>query len=164
MDLKIFRREHRIPRRRLGDCGGEGVLLGLEPRLCLPGIGEWFGSDAGGERGQVDRFVIWMQQERAVNGGVQVVVDQPADGGPALALTVMGAGLLGGVGAEQLVDGVPAGEVLAQYVGAAEFAEHLAARGLVQAGHAGSRVRGDVCAWMQASSRNICAAPALNCW
>jgi hypothetical protein len=33
-----------------------------------------------------------MQQESALNDGVQAVVEQPADSGPALRPTVMGAG------------------------------------------------------------------------
>ena len=85
-----------------------------------------------------------------MNGGMQVVVEQSADSGRALGLTVMGAGLVGGVGAEQFVDDVPAGEVLGQDVSTGEFAEQAAGRGLVQAGHTGGRVRGDLCAWVQA--------------
>jgi hypothetical protein len=58
------------------------------------------------------------------------------------------------------VDGVPARDVLAEHVGTAELAEHTAARGHVQAGHAGSRVRGDVCAQVQAQQPEHARCPS----
>ena len=51
-----------------------------------------------------------------MGGRVQVVVEHPADGGVALRFAAGVAGLLGGVGAQQVVQGVPAGETLGDQV------------------------------------------------
>jgi hypothetical protein len=47
-----------------------------------------------------------------MGSGVQVVVEHPASGSAPVGVAVGVAGLLGGVGAQQVVEGVPAGEVL----------------------------------------------------
>jgi hypothetical protein len=51
---------------------------------------------------------------------VQVVVEQPADGGPALGLGVVRVGQLGGVAAQQIMVGVPAGPGFGQQVHAGQ--------------------------------------------
>jgi len=59
---------------------------------------------SGFRRGSSSRVAVW---------AVQVVVQRPVGRGAALLVGVDGVGLVGGVGAEQVVEGVPAGGVLA---------------------------------------------------
>ena len=47
-----------------------------------------------------------------MNDGMQVVVEQSADSSRPLGMAVLGAGLVGGVGTQQLVAGISAGDVL----------------------------------------------------
>jgi hypothetical protein len=63
---------------------------------------------------------------------------------------VVGVRLVGGVGAEKVVEGEPARGVLGDEVGTVEFGQHLAGVGERDGGQAGSRGRGDVGPGMQA--------------
>jgi hypothetical protein len=59
-------------------------------------------------------------------------------------------GLVGGVGTEQVVKGVPAGDALSQHLGAAELTEHATARGFIHPGQAGSGARSEIVDGVQA--------------
>ena len=58
--------------------------------------------------------------------GTQVVVERPADRRPPGGVAVEGAGLLGGVGAQQVMEGVTAGGVLGDQVRAGQFGQQVA--------------------------------------
>jgi hypothetical protein len=109
-----------------GEGGEQDLVLGLEPGQCLPVVGVPLGSGARPGRGQGDRLMRRVQHEGARTGGVQVMVKGPASGGFALGITVGVAGLGGGVGTQQVVEGIPARGVLADQVGPGELAEHAA--------------------------------------
>jgi hypothetical protein len=53
------------------------------------------------------------------------VVQRPADGGVTLVVGVDGMGLFDGIGAEQVVEGVPAGGVFDEQVRSGEFGQQL---------------------------------------
>ena len=94
---------------------------------------------------------------------MQVVVEDPADGGVAVGLGVEVAGLVGGVGAEQVVEGVPAGCVLGDQAVAGELAQQAAGSRLVAAARlaaARTLMSGPGC---RPSSRNRRAASGLSC-
>ena len=59
-------------------------------------------------------------------------------------------GLLGGVGTQQVVEGVPAGDVLGDQVGAGQFAQQVAGVGLSYGGEAGGGGDADVGAGVDA--------------
>ena len=109
-------------------------MLGLEPGQCLPVIGGLLGDGAGARRGQSDQVAYWAQQQGGWACGVQVVVEDPADSGLALggAVGVVGPG--GGVGAEQVVEGIPAGDVLRDQVRAGQLAQQAAGGRLLYSG------------------------------
>ena len=113
-----------------GDGGEQDLVLGLEPGQGLPVIGGLLGSGAGPGRGEGDRLLGWVQQEGGAGGGVQVVVEHPADGLAPVGVAVGVVGLLGGVGAQQVVEGVPAGDVLGDQVRAGQLAQQAAGVGL----------------------------------
>jgi len=96
----------------------------------LPVIGGLPGGGAGPGRCQDDRLLGWVQQAGGTGGGVQVVVEHPADRGIAVGLANDVVGLLGCVGAQQVVEGVPAGEVLGDQVRAGQLAQQAAGVGL----------------------------------
>ena len=64
--------------------------------------------DPGLGRAQRERVEVRLHQHRGLAGGVQVVVEDAAHGRVAGVLAVVRQGLLGGVGTEQVVEGVPA--------------------------------------------------------
>jgi len=103
----------------------------------VPVVGGLPGSGAGPGRGEGDRLLGWGQQVAGGGGGVQVVVEDPADGGVAAGLAAGVVGLLGGVGAQQVVEGVPAGDVLGDQVGAGQLAQQGAGLVLGAAGETG---------------------------
>lgn len=82
--------------------------------------------------------------------GVQVVIQQPVQGGPAPGVIVAGAGLLVRVGAQQVVADEPAVCVFGQQVGAGELGYRAAGLVVGQASQAGSGRDADVGAWVQA--------------
>lgn len=95
----------------------------------------------------------WLECGIEVNGGlagrVQVVVKGPVDGGIALGSAVLGSGLVGGIGAQQVVEGIPAGNMLDDQAAAGEFVQHAAGLGPIQPGQASGGGNGDVRARMQ---------------
>jgi hypothetical protein len=70
-------------------------------------------------------------------GGVQVVVEDAPGGSAAFLVGVGGVGELGGVGAEQVVQGVPAGGVLVDQVGGDQPVEQQFRRLLGEGGEGG---------------------------
>ena len=79
-------------------------------------------------------------------------------------LAVRRLGLLGGVGAQQVVEGVAAGRGLGEQVAAGEIAQQRPGLRQGHAGQAGRGRGGDVGAGVEASSRNIRAAGASRFW
>ena len=73
-----------------------------------------------------DRLAAGEKQSDCGVGGVQVVVKHPARGSAAFGLGIHRGGLLGGVGAQQIVEGEPARRVLGQQVNTGEFGQCLA--------------------------------------
>jgi hypothetical protein len=95
-----------------GNSGEQDLVLGLEPGQRLPVVGGRLGDGAGAGRGESDEVTYRMQQQGGLACGVQVVVEDPADSCLALGLAVGVAGLGVGVGAEQVVEGIPARDML----------------------------------------------------
>jgi hypothetical protein len=83
-------------------------------------------------------------------GGVQVVVEDPADRGGALTLVITDAGLFSGARAQQVVEGVSPRNVFGDQMVAGELAQEAAGRRLIGGGQAGGRRRGDIGSWVQA--------------
>ena len=81
---------------------------------------------------------------------MQVVIQNPASGRVAGLLVLGPAGLLGGVGTEQVVAAIAAGRVLSEQVGPGELAEGLPGLGGCHPGQAGGGQRADVGPGMQA--------------
>src|SRR5262249_11421087 len=98
--------------------GGQqhGTLRG-EPGHGLPMVGEVFGGDPrlGGIEGE--RVLGRGQQPVGGVGGVQVVVKEAVGGAAALLVGIGGVGQVGGVGTQQVMEGVPAGGVLGEQAG-----------------------------------------------
>jgi hypothetical protein len=115
----------------------QDLPLGLEPGQRLRVIGGLPGSGAGAGRGKDHRLLGWLQQEGGAGGGVQVVVEHSSDGGIALGLVGCLVGLLGGVGAQQVMEGVPARNVLGDQVRAGQLAQQAADIGPGSSGEAG---------------------------
>ena len=100
----------------------------------------------------------------AAAGGVQVVVEDPAAGDVAVGSLSHVAGLVGGVGAQQVVEGVPARSVLGDQAITGELAQQAAGLRLVRVparlAAARTLMSGPGC---RPSSRNIRAAVGLSC-
>ncbi|MFF7979844.1 hypothetical protein ACFZDK_12030 [Streptomyces sp. NPDC007901] len=80
---------------------------------------------------------------------MQVVVEEPADGGlPGVRVLVL-QGAFGGVGAQQVVAAVPAGRALGEQMGAGQLGQQRADPGRVVARDGRRRGRGDVRARVQ---------------
>jgi hypothetical protein len=103
------------------DRGQQHVVFSLEPCQCLPVIRGMLGGDARPGRRDADRLKCGVQDHSGAAGAVQVVVECLVDGGLALVLVVEGPGLVGGVGAKQVVEGIPAGNVLGDQAVAGEL-------------------------------------------
>ena len=133
----------------LGGEPGQRVLGGRRPGEDNPGPG----------RHRDDRGQARLQQQRGSAGGVQVVVEQAAQRprrGPAS--LSLGLGLLGGVGAEQVVHGVPAGACSVSRCARASSASR--ARGPARAGsRPGWPRRGPRCPGRDAGPAAGTAAP-----
>jgi hypothetical protein len=137
----------------LGGEGGSGekdLVLGLEPGHCLLVFGGPLRSGARPGRGEGDRLTHRVQQGGSPVGGVQVVVEGPADGFAPFGLGVGVTGLGGGVSPEQVVEGVPAGGVLGDQVDSGQLAQQPAGLGLACSSEAGGGWDGDVGAGVQA--------------
>lgn len=68
----------------------------------------------------------------------------------AFGVAVSGAGLLSGVGTQQVMDGIPAREMLGDQMGAGELGQQGAGAGLARACQAGDGGDADIGAGMQA--------------
>jgi hypothetical protein len=101
-------------------------VLGLEPGQRLPVAGQLFRCDAG--TGPAEAQWISGRGEQAVSGigGVQVVIEHPADGAVAVGLILFCCRALGCVDAEQVVEGEPARDALGQQVHPGQLAEQQA--------------------------------------
>src|SRR5580692_3291004 len=138
-----------------GEGGEQDLVLGLEPGPRLRVIGGLPGSGAGAGRREDDRLLGWVQQYGGARGGMQVVVEHPANGLTPAGVAVGALGLLGGVGAQQVVERVPAGNVLGDQVRAGQPLQQPAASASASAARlaaAGTVMSGP--GW-RPSSRNI---------
>ncbi len=92
--------------------------LGCEPAQRFALVSEVFRDDA--RLGWAEDDQVPGQKQQAVGRvrGVQVVVEYPAERGVPVAVGLDTVGEFGGVGAEQVVEGVPAGGVLREQPGA----------------------------------------------
>src|SRR5215469_1086670 len=95
-----------------GDDGQQHVMLGFEPGQCLPVIGERLRSRAMAGWGKRKRTAGRVQRRGGGTAGVQVVVEDPTGGRVPLSFTVVLAAFGEGVGAQQVVEGITAGDVL----------------------------------------------------
>ena len=109
-----------------GGGGEQDVMFGLEPGQGLPLGHKVLAGDARLRRGDAQRRMRRIDQHGGGVSGVQVVVQRPADGRPPGGIAVEGAGLLGGVGAQQVMEGVTAGGVLGDQVRAGKFGQQVA--------------------------------------
>jgi hypothetical protein len=79
--------------------------------------------DAGTGCGQGERIAGRFQQPGGGVPGVQVVLEGAPGGGPALIVGVGAVDEVGGVGAQQVMEGVPVGRMLVDDVGAGELVQ-----------------------------------------
>jgi len=77
-----------------GDGGEQDSVLFLEPGQRMPVIGGLLGCSAGAWHGEGDRLMGRVQQMGGTSGGLQVVVEHPADRGIALHFAAGVVGLL----------------------------------------------------------------------
>jgi hypothetical protein len=132
------------------DRGEQNLVFGFQPGHRLQRGGEAFGRNARQRRGDSDPVALRAEQEGRVMSGLQVMIQHPANGRIAIDGSAGDVSLLGGVGAEQVVKGIPALRPLGDQVGAGECVQclpGLAHRDRCQAG--GSR-GGDIGARVQA--------------
>ena len=129
--------------------GHQHQALGLEPGQGLPGVADALRLHARLERGQRERPAGGTQLQRRRVSRVQVMIKHPAGGRAPLGLAIGRLRQLSGVGAEQVVAGEPAGNVLGQQVRPGQLAEPAASLVRRQAGHAGRGSGADVRAGMQ---------------
>src|SRR5579875_2004069 len=106
----------------------ESVVLGVEP-----GHRPWQVSGPLGDHHRIERNQRYlttarMKQSVGGTGRMQVVTQHPADGGPPLCGLLRLAGLLGCVGAYQVMEGVPARRVLSQQIGLGQSVERTMGR------------------------------------
>ena len=137
--------------------------FGVEPGQGLRTAGELLRGRARLRRGQVDGLADAVDLDRAGVRGVQVVVQAAARGGGPVRRAVRGLRLLEGVGAEQVVERVPARLMLGHHVGAGQLAQRgrrLRLGHPGQAGRGGHDTSGPGC---RPSNRNIHAAGSLSC-
>src|SRR5262249_53843860 len=96
----------------LVDGGQQHGVLQREPVQGLLVVGGVLRGDVGCGRGEGDRVRGRVQQSVGGVRGVQVVVEDADGGGVALLVGIDAVGERGGVGAQQVVEGIPAGNVL----------------------------------------------------
>jgi len=92
------------------------------------------------------------------------VVEHLVDGRVALGPAVVGLGLFGGVGAQQIMEGEPAGGLLGEQVGPRQLGQDGPGLAQGQARQAGRGRGADGGPGCSPSSRNIRAAVASSCW
>jgi len=90
------------------------------------------------------RLEVRIDQHRCVPGGVQVVVEEAMHGRVPDLLAVVRLGLLGGIGAEQVVEGVAAGRLLGEQVRAGQLGQRRAGPVRLDRGEAGRGGEADV--------------------
>jgi hypothetical protein len=130
-------------------CGSQQhLVLGLSPSPCLRIIAGHLGDRAGLRRCQADGAQRRIKQSADRIAGMQVVIQQSVQCGSALGIIVVGAGLLGSVGAQQVMENEPAVCVFGQQVSAGEFAYRTACLVEGQASQAGSGRDSHVGAWV----------------
>ena len=129
--------------------GHQHPALGLEPGQGLPGVADALRLRARLERGQHGRAAGETQLQRGRVSRVQVMIKHPAGGRTPLSLAVGRLRQLSSVGAEQVMGGEPAGNVLGQQVCPGQLAEPAASFVQWQAGHAGRGSGADVRAGVQ---------------
>ena len=127
-------------------------MLDRQPGRRVRLVGDVLGCAARPGRGQrqVGRVAERVQEPVGGVRGVQVVVDDPAGRLPAFLLGVVRAGEVGGVGAQQVVHGVPAAEPLRRQVGADQLGQQRYHLGRRDAREAGGGRRGEIGAGMVA--------------
>ena len=100
------------------DTAEEDLVLCFEPGQCLLVAVEAPGNDARAGRGERrHRHAMGVEQQGGGMAGVQVVVEHALDGGLAPGFWFVPGGLLGGVGAQQIVQAVAARDMLGGQVG-----------------------------------------------
>ena len=129
--------------------GHQHPVLGLEPGQGLLGVADALRLRTRRERDQHERAVDGTHLQRGRVSRVQVMIKHPADGRTPLGLAVGRLRQLGGVGAEQVMTGEPAGNVLGQQVRPGQLDEPAASLVQRQAGHAGRGSGADIRACVQ---------------
>jgi hypothetical protein len=112
-------------------------------------VGDVLGDDAGLRRGGREHVRHRVDQLRDGVRGVQVMIEEPVQRGVARPVSLVAARQLRGVGAEQVVERVPAGSVLGDQVRPGELAQQDPCLLSRDAGQAGRGARGDIGARMQ---------------
>ena len=139
----------------LGSQGGGGeqdVIFRLEPGQGLPVVSKVLAGDARYRRDAAGPLARRIEQDSGGMCCVQVLAEHTADGRPPGGLAVEEVSLLGGVGAQQIVAGIPAGDMLGDQVGAGQFRQQAPGQCLLEAGQAGGGRRCDVGpGWMPAA-------------
>ena len=98
-------------------------MPGAEPGEYLGLVARLLGGDAGGGFVDRDRFAVRFEQQGGRVRGVQVVVEDAPPGRPPLGFRIVLPEQLGGVGAQQVVERVPARRVPGQQVRAGQLGE-----------------------------------------
>jgi hypothetical protein len=132
------------------DHGQQHGLLGGEPFEGPHVVGRLFRSDSGLGRGQGEQDPVRVQQPAGGVGRVQVVVEHPVRGGAALAVRIDAVGKVRRKGAQQVMEGVPAGDRLDEQVRVDQLGQQWPYLRYGQRGEAGRRRSGDVRTGMQA--------------
>jgi len=144
------------------DGAQEHLVLGGEPGKTVVVVGEGFRGHAGVRRRELDRCPGRTEQLGGGVRGVQVVIEEPVQRGPALIVAVMGVGLFAGVGTQQVMQGVSAGCGLGEQVCPGQLDQQAAGPdrrpGRPGAAPAGAVKSGPGC---RPSSRNNPAAAGL---
>jgi hypothetical protein len=125
-----------------GLVGGQDIgVFSVEPGDRGRYVRQRLGVGAGRGRIEPDLRAVRIQDQVGGVGGVQVEVDHAAQRVVPLGVAVVGVGLVGRVGAEQVVEGVPAGGAFADQVRPAQLVERAAGAGEVEGGQPGCRGR-----------------------
>ena len=138
--------------------GGGGLVDGGQQHGMFRGepgqgplmVGGIFRDGSGPARCEGDRVPMRVQQPGGGVGGVQVVVEHPVHRRVPLPVVVVGVCLLGGVGAQQVVAGVPARDVFSEQVRPGQLGQEHACLSRCDGGEAGHGGCGEVRAGVQA--------------
>jgi hypothetical protein len=120
-----------------GDDAEQDLELGFEPGHGVVIIVQALGGNAGLGCHEGGRFTGRADQVSGGMSGVEVVVEDPADRRVPSLVVFGDAGLLGGVGGEQVVEGVPARSVLGEQAASRALEQRPAGLGDPDAGQAG---------------------------